>query len=34
MEENFNIFDFELNESDMKTISKLDLNTTQFPEWE
>ncbi len=33
MIENLNIFDFELNESDMKTISNLDLNTTQFPEW-
>ena len=34
MIENQDIFDFELNESDMNTISKLDLNTTQFPEWE
>jgi len=34
MIENLNIFDFELNESDMRTISSLDLNTTQFPEWE
>lgn len=34
MEENLNIFDFQLDESDMKTISKLDINTTQFPEWE
>lgn len=34
MIENLNIFDFQLDESDMKTISKLDLNTTQFPEWE
>jgi 2,5-diketo-D-gluconate reductase A len=33
MIENLNIFDFELNESDMKTISTLDLNRTQFPEW-
>ncbi|MBW6537714.1 MAG: aldo/keto reductase [Mariniphaga sp.] len=34
MQENLNIFDFELSGSDMKTISKLDLNVTQFPEWE
>ena len=32
--ENLNIFDFELDENDMKTISGLDLNKTQFPEWE
>lgn len=34
MIENINIFDFELNASDMQQISKLDLNTSQFPEWE
>jgi len=34
MQENLNIFDFELDEADMKTISSLDLNITQFPEWE
>jgi len=34
MIENLNIFDFELDLSDMKTISNLNLNTTQFPEWE
>ena len=34
MIENLDIFDFELSEADMKTISKLDLNMTQFPEWE
>jgi 2,5-diketo-D-gluconate reductase A len=34
MVENLNIFDFELSESDMRTISKLDLNSTEFPEWE
>ncbi len=34
MIENLNIFDFELSEADMDTISKLDLNKTQFPEWE
>ena len=33
MIENLNIFDFELDSSDMKIISSLDLNTTQFPEW-
>lgn len=33
MQENLNIFDFELDDSDMKTISSLDLNITQFPEW-
>ena len=32
--ENLDIFDFELSEADMKTIEKLDLNVTQFPEWE
>jgi 2,5-diketo-D-gluconate reductase A len=34
MLENLNIFDFELDESEMNTISALDLNITQFPEWE
>ncbi|MDF1576614.1 MAG: aldo/keto reductase [Bacteroidales bacterium] len=34
MEENLKIFDFELDESDMKKIDSLDLNITQFPEWE
>ena len=34
MMENLNIFDFELDESDMKKIYPLDLNITQFPEWE
>ena len=34
MMENLNIFDFKLTKSDMKTIEKLDLNITQFPEWE
>lgn len=33
MIENLNIFDFELTEADIKAISTLDLNTTQFPEW-
>jgi 2,5-diketo-D-gluconate reductase A len=33
MIENLNIFDFELPKSDMEAIAKLDLNTTQFPEW-
>jgi 2,5-diketo-D-gluconate reductase A len=33
MMENLDIFDFELDESDMKAISPLDLNITQFPEW-
>jgi len=31
--ENLNIFDFSLEGSDMASISTLDLNTTQFPEW-
>ena len=31
--ENLNIFDFSLDDSDMASISTLDLNTTQFPEW-
>jgi 2,5-diketo-D-gluconate reductase A len=34
MIENLNIFDFTLNESDMRIISDLDINTTQFPEWD
>lgn len=34
MLENLNIFDFELAESDMNTIASMDLNITQFPEWE
>ena len=32
--ENLNIFDFELSDMEMQTIAALDLNTTQFPEWE
>jgi len=34
MAENLNIFDFALDESDLKKIDSLDLNITQFPEWE
>ena len=34
MIENLDIFDFELSKKDLRTISKLDLNITQFPEWE
>lgn len=34
MQENLNIFDFELDETDMETIAPLDLDITQFPEWE
>jgi 2,5-diketo-D-gluconate reductase A len=34
MMENLNIFDFKLDKSDMKKIDPLDLNITQFPEWE
>ena len=34
MIENLNVFDFVLNESDMAKIDTLDLNITQFPEWE
>ncbi len=34
MMENLNIFDFVLDKSDMKKIDPLDLNITQFPEWE
>lgn len=33
MIENLNIFDFELSTADIETISRLDLNVTQFPEW-
>jgi 2,5-diketo-D-gluconate reductase A len=31
--ENLNIFDFSLDDSELASISSLDLNTTQFPEW-
>ncbi|WP_343697872.1 aldo/keto reductase [Flavobacterium sp.] len=31
--ENLNIFDFKLDDADIKAIEKLDLNKTQFPEW-
>ncbi len=31
--ENLNIFDFSLDDSDLASISSLDLNVTQFPEW-
>jgi 2,5-diketo-D-gluconate reductase A len=31
--ENAQIFDFALDEAEMQAIAKLDLNTTQFPEW-
>jgi len=34
MIENLDIFDFQLDKADMQAIAKLDLNTTQFPEWE
>ena len=34
MIENLDIFNFELSQSDMQTIATLDLNITQFPEWE
>lgn len=34
MMENIDIFDFALDTADMQTIATLDLNTTQFPEWE
>ena len=34
MIENLNVFDFKLDDSDMKIIDSLDLNITQFPEWE
>lgn len=33
MIENLDIFDFELDQTDMEAIAALDLNTTQFPEW-
>ncbi len=33
MIENMTIFDFELDKADMETITTLDLNRTQFPEW-
>ena len=32
--ENLDIYDFELSAKDMKTIETMDLNVTQFPEWE
>jgi 2,5-diketo-D-gluconate reductase A len=31
--ENLNIFDFSLDDADLASISPLDLNTSQFPEW-
>jgi 2,5-diketo-D-gluconate reductase A len=31
--ENLNIFDFSLEDSDLASISSLDLNASQFPEW-
>lgn len=34
MNENLNIFDFGLSEQEMNRIAALDLNKTQFPEWE
>ena len=34
MMENLKVFDFELDQSDMDKIDSLDLNITQFPEWE
>jgi len=34
MIENLNIFDFKLADSDMQILASLDLNITQFPEWE
>jgi len=34
MIENLNIFDFELSKKDLQIIAGLDLNKTQFPEWE
>jgi len=33
MIENLDIFNFALDETDLKAIAALDLNTTQFPEW-
>lgn len=34
MMENLDIFDFALDDTDMQKIASLDLNITQFPEWE
>ena len=33
MMENLNIFDFELDDSDMNIIAEIDMNVSQFPEW-
>jgi len=34
MIENLDIFNFELSPQDIRTLARLDLNVTQFPEWE
>jgi 2,5-diketo-D-gluconate reductase A len=34
MAENLNIWDFELDQTDLQTIATMDLNRTQFPEWD
>ena len=34
MQENLSIFDFKLSDSEMNRIATLDLNKTQFPEWD
>lgn len=33
MQENLDVFDFELNEAEMRQIAALDKKTSQFPEW-
>ena len=33
MQENLDVFDFQLSKDDMQKINALDLGTSQFPDW-